>query len=70
MFVIFAADFVISQEEAIAKGIRRVVALTGLEAAKAVKRAELFEAKVNCIKEDLSKNKVITYQTGLYLPPV
>ncbi|XP_022668441.1 alanine--tRNA ligase, cytoplasmic-like isoform X1 [Varroa jacobsoni] len=51
------ADFVISQEEAIAKGIRRVVALTGLEAAKAVKRAELFEAKVNCIKEDLSKNK-------------
>jgi len=36
-------DFVISSEEAIAKGIRRIVALTGPEATKALKRNEVLE---------------------------
>lgn len=48
----------ISQEEAIAKGIRRVVALTGVEAAKANKRAEHFANEVKHIAENVSKNKV------------
>ncbi|KAL0274298.1 UNVERIFIED_CONTAM: hypothetical protein PYX00_006755 [Menopon gallinae] len=43
-------DFVISSEEAIAKGIRRIVALTGPEASKAIKKAELFENELNEIK--------------------
>lgn len=51
-------DFVISQEEAIAKGIRRVVALTGLEAAKANKRAEHFETEVKFLCENVTKDKV------------
>ena len=38
--------FVISAEEAIAKGIRRVIALTGPEADKAVKKAQMLEDKL------------------------
>lgn len=48
----------ISQEEAIAKGIRRIVALTGPEAKKAIKRAEVLEAEVKLI--DLTKNPAET----------
>lgn len=36
-------DFVITSEEAIAKGIRRIVALTGPEASKSLKKAENLE---------------------------
>jgi alanyl-tRNA synthetase len=42
-------DFVISSEEAIAKGIRRIVALTGPEATRAIKKAEALEQRVNAI---------------------
>ncbi|XP_054722603.1 alanine--tRNA ligase, cytoplasmic-like [Uloborus diversus] len=43
-------DFVIASEEAIAKGIRRIVALTGAEAAKAIKKAEVFQNEVENLK--------------------
>lgn len=42
-------DFIISAEESIAKGIRRIVALTGPEASKAVKKAELLQKEVDAI---------------------
>ncbi|KAL1124225.1 hypothetical protein AAG570_001995, partial [Ranatra chinensis] len=45
-----AGEFVITSEEAIAKGIRRIVALTGPEASKAVKRASVLENAVNILK--------------------
>ncbi|CAD7080272.1 unnamed protein product [Hermetia illucens] len=50
-------DFVISSEEAIAKGIRRIVALTGPEALKALKRAEEFQNKINKLKETIDADK-------------
>ena len=39
-------NFVIASEEAIAKGIRRIIALTGPEAAKAINKANLLQAQV------------------------
>jgi len=42
--------FVISTEESIAKGIRRVVALTGPEADKAISKGDLLEKKVSELK--------------------
>ena len=54
----FPGDFVIAQEEAIAKGIRRIVALTGTEASKATKRAEQLENEVNALKSLAGKDKV------------
>lgn len=39
-------DFVIASEEAIAKGIRRIVALTGPEAVKALKKATLLQKQL------------------------
>lgn len=42
-------DFVISVEESIAKGIRRIVALTGPEASKAIKKAELLQKEVDAV---------------------
>jgi alanyl-tRNA synthetase len=39
-------NFVIASEEAIAKGIRRVIALTGPEAAKAISKANQLQAQV------------------------
>lgn len=50
-------DFVIASEEAIAKGIRRIVALTGPEAAKALKKNELLENQVNEIKTEIANDK-------------
>lgn len=47
-------DFVISAEEAIAKGIRRIVALTGPEATKALKKAALLEQAVTNLKNAAS----------------
>lgn len=43
-------DFVITSEEAIAKGIRRIVALTGPEAAKARKKTSLLENELKRLK--------------------
>lgn len=53
-------DFVIASEEAIAKGIRRIVALTGPEAAKALKKNELLEKRVNELKCMINENKEVT----------
>ncbi|KAG8037399.1 hypothetical protein G9C98_005609, partial [Cotesia typhae] len=50
-------DFVIASEEAIAKGIRRIVALTGPEAAKALKKAEILQNRVNAIEENMANDK-------------
>nr|CAD7429496.1 unnamed protein product [Timema monikensis] len=46
-------DFVIASEEAIAKGIRRIVALTGPEACKALKKTELLENELNMLRTEL-----------------
>ncbi|GFU43713.1 alanine--tRNA ligase, cytoplasmic [Nephila pilipes] len=54
-------DFIIASEEAIAKGIRRVVALTGPEATKAIKRSELFQNEVENLKNLVDdKNRNVT----------
>lgn len=50
-------DFVISSEEAIAKGIRRIVALTGPEATKALKKTEQFENELNTLKSTIDTDK-------------
>lgn len=50
-------DFVIASEEAIAKGIRRIVALTGPEATKALKRTEVLENWLNNIKTSVDNDK-------------
>lgn len=42
--------FVLVSEEAISKGIRRIVALTGSEALKAEKKCNLLETKVEDIQ--------------------
>lgn len=49
-------DFVIASEEAIAKGIRRIVALTGPEATKALKKTELLENKLNALKSSIDND--------------
>ena len=43
-------DFIITSEEAIAKGIRRIVALTGPEAEKARKKTASFENELSVLK--------------------
>lgn len=50
-------EFVITSEEAIAKGIRRIVALTGPEAIKALKKTEQFENELNLLKTDIEGGK-------------
>lgn len=50
-------DFVIASEEAIAKGIRRIVALTGPEATKAIKKNELLENRLNEINSSIDADK-------------
>uniref|UniRef100_A0A158P7H9 Alanine--tRNA ligase n=1 Tax=Angiostrongylus cantonensis TaxID=6313 RepID=A0A158P7H9_ANGCA len=52
-------NFVISSEEAIAKGIRRIVALTGPEAERAIHRAERMAARAQAISDFISGNKEI-----------
>jgi len=59
---------VIASEEAIAKGIRRIVALTGPEAAKALAKEKLLSAEIEKLKQKVSskdlsskeKTKLIT----------
>ena len=43
-------NFIIASEEAIAKGIRRIIALTGPEAAKAIGKANQLQAQVRLFK--------------------
>ncbi len=52
-----AGHFVIASEEAIAKGIRRVVALTGPEAAKALNKATLLEKELSKVTDSISDPK-------------
>jgi alanyl-tRNA synthetase len=47
-------DFLITSEEAIAKGVRRIVALTGPEAEKARKKTALLENELNSLKSKIS----------------
>ena len=49
--------FVITSEEAIAKGIRRIVAITGPDAEKAIHRAERMEKRVQALKEKVEADK-------------
>ncbi|EYB99703.1 hypothetical protein Y032_0120g894 [Ancylostoma ceylanicum] len=51
--------FVISSEEAIAKGIRRIVALTGPEADRAIQRADRLAARAQAISDAINANKDI-----------
>ncbi|XP_072754968.1 alanine--tRNA ligase, cytoplasmic isoform X2 [Anoplolepis gracilipes] len=50
-------DFIIASEEAIAKGIRRIVALTGPEAAKAFRTATLLQNQLSHLQETIEKDK-------------
>ena len=53
-----AGEFVIVSEEAIAKGIRRIVAFTGPEAAKALKKAAHLQNEVNKLKKKIEANNL------------
>ena len=48
--------FVLVSEEAISKGIRRIVALTGPEALKAINKCDLLQNKVNLMKKNIGEN--------------
>ncbi|KAK0088013.1 hypothetical protein PV325_013418 [Microctonus aethiopoides] len=50
-------DFIIASEEAIAKGIRRIVALTGMEATKALKKTELLKNRLLEIQKTIDADK-------------
>jgi len=50
-------SFVITSEEAIAKGIRRIVALTGPEAVKALKKTELFKGEIEKLQSIIAADK-------------
>lgn len=53
-----AGEFVIVSEEAIAKGIRRIVAFTGPEAVKALNKASHLENEVNKLKKKIESNSL------------
>lgn len=53
-------DFVIASEEAIAKGIRRIVALTGPEATKAIKKATLLQNQLTQLQATIETDKAAT----------
>jgi len=50
-------DFSIVSEEAISKGIRRIVAVTGQEAIKAHKKAKVLEESLFKLKEDIDQKR-------------
>lgn len=52
-------DFVICSEEAIAKGIRRIVALTGPEALRARTKVKLLEERLQQLKASVEGNTLI-----------
>lgn len=59
-------DFVIASEEAIAKGIRRIVALTGPEATKAINKANVLNNSVLNLKKSIeSKNSKEFYKENV-----
>ena len=49
-------DFIIASEEAIAKGIRRIVALTGPEARKALSKADVLQKHLNKLYNEVKNN--------------
>jgi len=49
-------DFVIVTEEAISKGVRRIIAFTGSDAQKALHRQEILESSVNELKVKVEEN--------------
>ncbi|XP_013109973.1 alanine--tRNA ligase, cytoplasmic [Stomoxys calcitrans] len=49
-------EFVISSEEAISKGIRRIIALTGPEAIKAINKAKLYQNEIEKLSKDIDNN--------------
>ncbi|OZC07121.1 alanine--tRNA ligase [Onchocerca flexuosa] len=51
---------VITAEEAIAKGIRRIIALTGPEASRAIHRANRLEQRVEETHDELATDHIIT----------
>ena len=51
--------FVISSEESIAKGVRRIVALTGPEAMKAINKGNQLENDVNHLKRIINDGKLL-----------
>ncbi|XP_045625313.2 alanine--tRNA ligase, cytoplasmic [Procambarus clarkii] len=51
-------DFVIVSEEAIAKGIRRIVAVTGPDAIKALNKASHLENEINMLKKKIEGNDI------------
>jgi len=53
-------EFVIVSEEAISKGIRRIVAITGYEAEKAIKHSKMLQDELDALKVKLDQQK----QTG------
>lgn len=52
-------EFVIVTEEAIAKGIRRIVALTGPEAKEALGRADNYRSRVEMINSQRTSNTYV-----------
>lgn len=50
-------DFVITEESGIAKGIRRIVAVTGHEAAEVTRAAQVLEDKLNALDASTGKSK-------------
>lgn len=51
---------VITTEEAIAKGIRRVIALTGPQASRAIHRADRLEQRVTEVHNEVATDHVVT----------
>ncbi|KAI1285266.1 Alanine--tRNA ligase, cytoplasmic [Halotydeus destructor] len=49
-------DFVIASEDAIAKGVRRIIALTGPEASKAVKKAQVLSVQVQTVRDNIKNS--------------
>jgi len=50
-------DFVIASEDAIAKGIRRIVALTGPEATKALRTMRILEKQLSQLQATIEADK-------------
>ncbi|VDN50802.1 unnamed protein product [Dracunculus medinensis] len=58
-------DFVITTEEAIAKGIRRIVALTGPEAKRCIQRAIRMEQRVNELNKSIKNSEDVVNKAFL-----
>lgn len=50
-------DFVIASEDAIAKGIRRIVALTGPEATKSLRTTRILEKQLSQLQATIEADK-------------